>query len=458
MNKQNNDDEAITEFFIAIGLFIRWLFNSLWDFPLVWLATVNTAIAFWFFYHEDHLVALLIAVATCSAILLLRKPMRNEYLRRKARRRTIRVMRKSFYRPEDDVDASRYIKVKNTPMKGVFRLNLKTPIGRSDKDVMSLMPDIEASLRVQKIIEVDDDPRAGVVSVMLCFVSPLDADLDGSQAEVLNLTELDRNDPFHWLKVGVDATGNPFELPLFLEEGGSVRQLTSGMSGAGKSSIVRQQLLQATLNKHVDVVVVDGKGSEFADFEPHIEMYASTKAGFFDVLRFLEAEVKRRGELLRHHKLTQQHRFSNSWNHHDDGNFLLWVWDELGVILAGLSTKEGIEVQSRLYGVLSVARSLGIATILSSQTFRADLLDTKTRDNCFDAVIGFRTNTPQESQYLGFSLEDDIRPDKIKGNYLKSGRTESVGQFATRGIKNTYGKSYFISDEQIRNCLQRLNL
>ena len=422
----------------------------------MWLVTVNVLIGVWLWNRSASVSSVVLALATIALIVFLRKPLRNEFLRRKARRRTIHVMRKSFYKVEDGFDPSRFIKVKRTPMKAVFRLNLKTPIGRSDKDVMSLMPDIEASLRLQKVIEIDDDPRAGVVSVMLCFVSPLDADLDGSEAQVLNMTVKQKDDPFHWLSVGVDATGHPFELPLFLEEGGSVRQLTSGMSGSGKSSIVRQQLLQATLNKHVDVVIVDGKGSEFADFEQHVEMYARSKAEFFDVLRFLEAEVKRRGEVLRHNKLTQSYRLSNSWSHRDDGNFLLWVWDELGVILAGLTTKEAIEVQTRLYGVLSVARSLGIATILSSQTFRADLLDTKTRDNCFDVVIGFRTTSPQESQYLGFTLDDDIRPDKIRGNYLKSGRTDSVGQFATRGIRNTYGKSYFITDSQIRAKLQHI--
>lgn len=453
-SKTNDEDEAIKEFLTAIGLFVRWLFNSILDFPLVWLAIINGAVCVWFYNKSDLVSAVLVALATGVGVVFMRKPMRNEYLRRKARRRTIRVMRKSFYKSEDGVDASRFIKVKRTPMKDVFRLNLKTPIGRSDKDVMGLMPDIEASLRLQKVIEIDDDPRAGVVSVMVCFVSPLDTDLDGSQAEVLNLSSVDRSNPYHWLSVGVDATGEPFQLPLFLEEGGSVRQLTSGMSGAGKSSIVRQQLLQATLNPFIDVVIVDGKGSEFADFETHVQKYATTKAEFFDVLRLLETEVKRRGELLRQNKLSQHGRLSNSWNNTDDGNFLLWVWDELGVILAGLTTKEAIEVQSRLYGVLSVARSLGIATILSSQTFRADLLDTKTRDNCFDVVIGFRSNSPQESQYLGFTLDDDIRPDKIKGKYLRTGRTDSVGQFATKGIRNTYGKSFFITDDQIRAKLQ----
>jgi hypothetical protein len=100
-----------------------------------------------------------------------------------------------------------------------------------------------------------------------------------------------------------------------------------------------------------------------------------------------------------------------------------------------------------------VARSLGIAVILSSQTFRSDILDTKTRDNCFDVAIGFKTNNAQESQYLGFSLEDDIRPDKIKGRVMVTGRTSSVGQFATAGIRKTYVTSFFISDNQIREKL-----
>lgn len=454
-NKSTNDDEAIKDFLTGVGRFVRWLFNAFLDFPLAFVE-MGIAITAWAFFADgQHLLALTVAIVGTGLVMLIKPKMTNEYLRRKARRKTLAVMRKSFYRLEDGLDASRFIRVKRTRMKGVFHLKLKTPTGRSDKDVMSLMPDIAAALRLQTILEVDDDPRAGVVVVVLGLISPLDADLDGSQAQVLNLTSAQQNDPYLWLEVGVDATGHPFSLPLFLEEGGSVRSLHAGTSGAGKSSIVRQQLLQATLNPFIDVVVVDGKGSEFGDFEPHISMYATNKAQFFDALRFLEEEVKRRGQVLNENKRQAWERFSNSWNNFDDGNFLLFVWDEIGVILAGLPMKETVEVQSRLYGVFSVARSLGIAVILSSQTFRADILDTKTRDNCFDLAIGFKTNSPQESNYLGFTLEDEIRPDKITAKLMKSGRTSSVGQFATRGIRNTYAKSFYITDNQIRNELPR---
>lgn len=453
MNDTRNDDEAIKEFLSGVGQAIRWLFNCVLDFPLVFIELGIVIVAWSNFASEQYLSAFIVLLAGTGVVLLIKPKLTNEYLRRKARRKTLAVMRKSLYKEQDGLDASRFVKVKRTRMKGVFHLKLKTPIGRSDKDVMSLMPDIAAALRLQTILELDDDPRAGVVVVVLGLISPLDTDLDGSQAQVLNLTPYERTDPYLWLEVGVDAGGHPFSVPLFLEEGGSVRSLHAGTSGAGKSSIVRQQLLQATLNPFIDVVVVDGKGSEFGDFEPHISMYATNKVQFFDVLRFLEDEVKRRGQVLNENKRQAWERFSNSWNNHDDGNFLLFVWDEIGVILAGLPMKETIEVQSRLYGVFSVARSLGISVILSSQTFRSDILDTKTRDNCFDLAIGFKTNSPQESNYLGFSLEDDIRPDKIAGKLLKTGRTSSVGQFASRGVRNAYGKSFFITDNQIREAL-----
>lgn len=453
-NKSTNDDEAIKEFLTGVGQSIRWLFNLFLDFPLVFVWLGIVAFAYSKFQAKQDFFAWVLLVAGTAAVLFLVPKFGNEYLRRRARRKTLAVMRKSIYRHEDGIDASRFIKVKRTPMKGVFRLELKTPIGRSDKDVMALMPSIKSASKLQEILELDDDPRAGTVAVILGHISPLNADLDASQAQVLNLTPVERSDPYLWLEVGVDAAGRPFSLPLFLEEGGSVRSLHAGTSGAGKSSIVRQQLLQATLNPFIDVVIVDGKGSEFADFEPYTSMFARSRSEFFEVLRFLEGEVKRRADELRENKLQAWERFSNSWNNTDDGNFLLFVWDEIGVILAGLPTREAIEVQQRLYGVFSVARSLGIAVILSSQTFRSDLLDTKTRDNCFDAAVGFKTNSPQESQYLGFSLDDDIRPDKITGKLMKSGRTSSVGQFAIRGLHKTYGKSFYISDEQIRRELQ----
>lgn len=452
-NKQKTDDEAIKEFLTEVGQSVRWLFNCFLDFPLVFVQLGIVIVGWVGFLNQQYFWALFMVIAGTGAVLLIKPRLANEYLRRKARRKTLAIMTKSFYRPEDGLDASRFIKVKRTKMKGVFHLQLKTPLGRCDKDVMSLMPGIAAALRLQTILEVDEDPRAGVVVVVLGLISPLDADLDGSQAQVLNLTPHQQQDPYLWLEVGVDASGRLFSLPLFLEETGSVRSLHAGNSGAGKSSIVRQQLLQASLNPYIDVAIVDGKGSEFGDFEEHSLIYAKNRAEFFDVLRFLEDEVKRRGEVLNANKRQTWERFSNSWNNYDDGNFLLFVWDEIGIILGGLSAKETMEVQSRLYGVLSVARSLGIAAIFSSQTFRSDILDTKTRDNCFDLAIGFKTNSPQESNYLGFSLEEDIRPDKIKGKLLETGRTSSVGQFASRGIRSAYGKSFFISDKEIRNKL-----
>lgn len=453
MNNKRNDDEAIKEFLTGVGQSIRWLFNFVLDFPLLVLELGIILIAWAGFTNKQYLFAFLVAIAGTGLVLLLKPKLKNEYLRRKARRKTLAVMKKSYYKPEDGLDAARYIRVKRTPMKGVFRLELRTPLGRTDKQILAIVAEVSAALRLQKVLELDDDPRAGVVAVVLGLISPLDVHLEASKAPVLNLSAADRSNPYFWLPVGVDATGAPFTLPLFLQEGGAVRSLHAGTSGAGKSSIVRQQLLQATLNPYIDVVVVDGKGSEFPDFEKHISMYATDRAGFFDALRYLESEVKRRAQVLRHNKLEGWDRLSNSWNHEDDGNYLFFLWDELGVILGGMPMKEAMEVQSRLYGVFSVARSLGISVLLSSQTFRADTLDTRTRDNCFDVAVGFKTNSPQESQYLGFSLEDEIRPDKISGQVLEKGNTSSVGQFATKGIRRTYGKSFYITDEQIRNQL-----
>ena len=450
---KTQEDERLEQFLQEAWLWLKQIVIAHIDFPLVFMG-IWLAIGIAFNFNSLGLItSVFIGFLYIGVVIYLMPRLKKHHYRRKARRRLLKVMGATLYKPEDGLNASRALKVRNGKFVGTVRAEISTPLGRSDDDVMSMLKSVESALRLERSITIDDDPRKGVVSVLLCFVSPLDNDLDSSTAPILHLTPEEVSDPYHWLPVGIDEEGKPFEFPLFLKEGGSVRNLTSGMSGAGKGSIVKQQLLQATLNPKIDVVIVDGKGSEFHEFESHANKYASDKVGFFEVLRYLEDEVRRRSLKLKLNKLQGKKRTSSSWNSEDDGNFLVWVWDELGIILAGLSSKEQLEVQQRLYGVLSVARSLGIAAILSSQTFRSDLLDTKIRDNCFDLLVGFRVQTLQESTYIGFSNLDRIRPDLIGGKLLKEGKSSTAGQFASKGIRNSYGKSYNLTDEQIRTAL-----
>lgn len=333
--------------------------------------------------------------------------------------------------------------------KDLIRAFVRTPGGKTDEDVIRVLPVVKSYLRlVDAVVLTDENPGDGTATILLAYVSPLEMELQGSDAPVLHM---DCSDPLSWLPVGISANGDELELPLFLKDQGSMRMLHTGEAGSGKSSVVTQQILFATKNPHVDVFITDGKGgSEFGVFRDHVEHFATDKKTFFEQLRMLEAEVAERSSRLEKNKNSQSNRFTNTWNHRDDGKYLLWVWDELGRIFSLLGHDRG-EVEDRIFGITSVARSLGIAVIFSSQTFKSDVLKTETRDATFNGAIGFKTNTARDAAFVGFDPSDAVNPVNIKGSMQKSGSMSSAGVFAVRGIdRSQFGRSYYLSTDLIR--------
>jgi hypothetical protein len=375
--------------------------------------------------------------------------------RNATKRLTKRLMKVAYARRYwGEQNPADFMKVSvNAP--GIYQVDFTIPVGYINSQFMrNAVVEFEAALHFVQVVPLEIEQRKGFVSVLFCEVNPLDMDLDSADAPVLNMTKEELDNPYCWLGVGIDSLARPFELPMFLSDVGSVRMLTAGASGAGKSSIVRQRLLFAVMNPYIDVLVMDGKGSEFGLFKNHVQSYETTLEGFWKQLDFLEAEMTRRAEILSYNKEHQEERFSSTWNPQDDGNLLYWLWDELGAVMGRMSPAENKEAFKRIYGVTSIARSHGLAVEFSSQTFKADLLETRTRDNCFDLKLSFKQETLQEAVYIGFDSEDSIRPDLIQGKILRSGRWSSVGQFATKGVGSaTMGKSYYITDTQIKSAL-----
>jgi hypothetical protein len=396
------------------------------------------------------LIALLLVAGFAAAVWKLWKPWKAYRVRNSFRRGLFATMGATLWK---DLPAKRFAAVEFvSPV--VVRIRFTTPEGRTDSDVIKTFPAFRASLGlVDAIVIPDDNPYDGAVSVLFCRVSPLEQVLDGTLAPVLRSADV-VEDPYYWLPIGVDARGEAMEIPLFIREGGSVRQLCAGASGSGKSSILRQQLLQAVLCRHIEVIILDGKRSEFGAYEPYVEKYGRDAKDFWAQLRYLDEECSRRGEILNQNKLKDEPRESESWNHVDDGKFIVWVWDELGKIMSGFDGGQRFEAMNKLYGVLSIARSLGIAVIFSSQTFKADILTTQIRDNCFDLSLGYKMNSTQEAAYIGFDGDDAVRPDLIGGKLLKSGKFSTVGTFAMKGIgESTYGRSYFIPKGNLKKAL-----
>lgn len=369
-------------------------------------------------------------------------------------RNDIRDYLKEFY---DGSDSKVGIKVLKTAVPGSYRVDFRTPRGKTDEQLMKQLEGLGSALALVRYMPLDLDERQGFVSILISFTDPLLEHLDSSKAQVLNLTDEELDDPGLWLEVGIYADTEPMEVPWWLPELGAVRNMTAGASGTGKSSIQKQRLLFACLSPHFEVALCDGKGTEFDLFKPYSDFYAfgGSSSEFFAWIRFLEQKVLEHKEILNASKASGVPRKYEVFNPYDDGKIVVAVWDEIGATMGGLDTKQYMEAENRLFAITSIARSLGIATNFSSQTFNSAVISTRIRDNTFDAAEGFKLANFQESKFIGFTEDDEARPDKIRGNLLKSGRTSSAGQVVLRGFgRNTYGKSYFITSEQIRSTLE----
>ncbi|WMY79204.1 hypothetical protein [Citricoccus sp. I39-566] len=446
-------DNSVTGFLVLLPFrVIGWTLRACWRFPLHAFAALAVLFVLVALNNRElWWVAALLVAGSAAAFWKFWRRWKVARWRFKVSRVIASAMTDNLWK---DLDARRFFSIE-WRSDDVAAVQFSTPPGFDDEQVIKTFAKFRAALGLKETIhQPDDDAGDGRVLVLFCWASPLDEVLDGYDAPVLHMTEDERNNPYHWLTVGVSADGSPFRLPLFMTDLGAVRQMTAGASGSGKSSIINQQMAQAVLCPSIELMVLDGKGSEFGAFRPYVQKFGTTPKDFWAQLKYLEQERVRRAEILERNKMTGEDRLSTAWNPVDDGPFLLWVWDELGAIMGGFDGSQRMEAMGRLYGVLSVARSLGIGVIFSSQTFKSDILSTQVRDNCFDIAVGFKMNSTQEALYIGFESEDVVRPDLIRGKLLESGRSSTVGTFAMTGMgKPSFGKSYHLPGPAIASVL-----
>lgn len=338
----------------------------------------------------------------------------------------------------------------------IYRVRFTTPVGKTDDELVKHLEVLASDLGVFRY-SVDDPEGFGNVSCVLAFEDVLSTDLNPYLSGIFTQKDAKATE---WLTVGITPFGEEYRIPLVMKNGGGVRALHQGISRSGKSSIVKQQLAWAIANPDFDVVVTDGKGSEFGWAEPYAVSFwdGQNIAGFWDQIRFLENEVARRAKLLSEHKRSNPHRSASELNPADDGEkYLLWVFDELARVRSLLpKTSDQFEFENRINGIVSVAGSLGICVIFSAQAFRNDVLPTLIRNNSFDLAIGYKSLDIQESSYIGFSADDPVRPDTISGGLDPStGRASYAGQFVARGLGGGLGKAYFVPEAMLAEYVKK---
>jgi hypothetical protein len=349
--------------------------------------------------------------------------------------------------------------------QGIFEVDLEVPQnGHTDLTLMRSFPAVLATAtRAVRVVEKDLDPRSGFVTLRIMQRDPLAVAFPEEETPLLHLTREQLEDPYFPLGIGRDMDGELLTRQTFTQNYGSNRTLTLGESGTGKSSVINQVLCFDAVNPHIDLVICDGKGSEFAEFRPYAKRYwartdngpTGGTEGFKAVMEFMKEEIARRGQVLSHNKATQDDRYSEVWNHIDDGPYLHWVWDELIATESNMEKNELRDLQLDILSITSVGRSLGVGVDFSSQSYRKEILDTPARDNTFNQSMSFKVKSQYEASNLGFTAEMEYHPAKIKGHWLKNGDFSGAGLYIHVGQTTTEARSYFLKRLTIRAFLEK---
>jgi hypothetical protein len=361
------------------------------------------------------------------------------------------------------VDPTKYIQVYER-IPGVYLLVFDVIPPLTDEYLLRVMPPIvKTALRLNNVSELITDDTAGTRTLLASRINVLQDDIDEELVPIIT-SDATKLDPYLDIPIGVTNNGDEVALPMCGPEGTN-RVVISGKTGGGKSGPVRTCLMTWAAAPHVRTVILDGKGTEFAMFKQFADCFVSfpeeRAAGVDRFFNHIEAEKLRRQRILADHlfnsDLNDEERHTDTWNHFDDGYYLIIVIDELSTMFGGMTTGEYKDFQARLKDVLSIGRSIGIGAIISSQSLRSDLLDTGIRNGMIDYRLGFPTNDDMESGFLGFPNDATVAPHLIPSGVDKNGNKIGRGQFVPRGLETrNYCKSYFVSTKRIRRYLAEL--
>lgn len=185
--------------------------------------------------------------------------------------------------------------------------------------------------------------------------------------------------------------------------------LISGEPGAGKSTQCRSiltTLIQYKTPDELHIYLGDLKLSEFFLFEgvKHVKSVCVYPEDMARMLMYLHKELRRRGELLKKHRVTHITKVPGK------NPFILLAIDEIVMIM------DDKEMKKQIVQLVSLGRALGIYCMLSLQRPSHDILDTKIR-SLLTVRMGFRTTDYSNSKIIGTPGSEKISKE-TPGRFL----------------------------------------
>lgn len=204
---------------------------------------------------------------------------------------------------------------------------------------------------------------------------------------------------------GIDRNGNWIVYDAVTEP----NALISGEPGAGKSTQCRSiltALIQCKTPDDLHIYLGDLKLSEFFLFEgvEHVKSVCVYPEDMARMLMYLHKELRRRGELLKKHRVTHITKVPCK------NPFILLAIDEIVMIM------DDKEMKKQIVQLVSLGRALGIYCILSLQRPSHDILDTKIR-SLLTVRMGFRTTDFSNSKIIGTPGSEKISKE-TPGRFL----------------------------------------
>lgn len=187
--------------------------------------------------------------------------------------------------------------------------------------------------------------------------------------------------------VASSLAGRPLAFPL-----GVGHLLIAGVTGSGKSTVLRNFIRHASSRPDVALVGIDLKAVELAPWRPRLSGFATEPADALQLLLVVAAELRARRAVLLEQGAAE---WDPAW-----GPWLVVVVDEL-------SELAGPDVTPLLVSIGRLGRALGIHLVAATQRPDADTLTGALRGQ-FDWRLGLRVRDVNESRMIAPTTVADL--------------------------------------------------